>query len=118
MVFGKGIVQGVLDEVELLQNHLGLLDLHEVLKSCPTEEQKSVSIPQTAFTALQTASRQAAAFSCSQVSTSQHLCWRLRSMPWNRRRALAQMLSSGFWTSRQAVTEGLWILRRTSCRAC
>ena len=60
------------------------------LKSCPTEEQKSVSTPQTAFTALQTASRQAAAFSCSQVSTSQHLCWRLYRMPWNRRTALAR----------------------------
>ena len=96
----------------------GFLDLDEASEnSCPTEEQKSLSTLWTVLTALQTASRKATAFSCSQVSTSQHRCWRLRSMPWNRLRALAQMLSSGFWTSRKAVTEGLWILRRTSCRA-
>ena len=35
MVFGKGIVQGLLDEVEFLQNHLGLLDLNEVSEELP-----------------------------------------------------------------------------------
>lgn len=35
MVFGKGIVQGLLDEVEFLQNHLGFLDLNEVSEELP-----------------------------------------------------------------------------------
>ena len=121
----EGDGAGLLDEVEFLQNHLGLLDLDEVSEELPQEEQKSISTPQTALTALQMASRKAvafsfsqgAAFSRSQVSASQHHCWRLCRIPWSRCRALAQMLSSGFWPSRRAETEGLWILRRTPCRA-
>ena len=35
MVSGKGIVQGLLDEVEFLQNHLGLLDLDDVSEDLP-----------------------------------------------------------------------------------
>lgn len=117
MVSSKGNVQGLLDEVWLLQNDLGLLDLEEVSKSCPTEKLKPFSNLQTASTTLQMAPRMAAAFSRSQVSTSEHRCRRLCRKPKNRRQALAQMLSSGFWTSREAGTEGLWILRRTSCLA-
>ena len=33
--FRKGIMQGLLDEVEFLQNHLGLLDLNEVSEELP-----------------------------------------------------------------------------------
>ena len=35
MVSGKGIVQGLLDEVEFLQNHLDHLDLDEVSEELP-----------------------------------------------------------------------------------
>ena len=33
--FRKGIMQGLLDEVEFLQNHLGFLDLNEVSEELP-----------------------------------------------------------------------------------
>ena len=35
MVSGKGMLQGLLDEVEFLQSHLGLLDLDEVSEELP-----------------------------------------------------------------------------------
>ena len=35
MVAQKGMLQGLLDEVEFLQNHLGLLDLDEVSEELP-----------------------------------------------------------------------------------
>ena len=35
MVSGKGMVQGLLDEEEFLQNHLRLLDLDEVSEELP-----------------------------------------------------------------------------------
>ena len=83
-------MQGLLDEVEFLQNHLGLLDLNEVSEELPN---RGAEIRQHSPDGLHRTAdslKQAAAFSCSQVSTSQHLCWRLYRMPWNRRTALAR----------------------------
>ena len=37
MVARKGMLQGLLDEVEFLQSHLGLLDLDEVSEELPNK---------------------------------------------------------------------------------
>lgn len=75
----------------------------------PSREQQPLNMDSP--TPLQTASRKAAAFSRSQVSTSYTAAG--HRMPWNHRRALTQ-ISSGSLEYRQTESKCLWNLLAVS----
>ena len=108
---------GLLDEVEFLQNHLGLLDLNEVSEELP---HRGAEICQHSLDGLHRTADSLKAGRRLLLQPGQHIPTPLLETLQNALQpphGSGLMLLSRFWTPRQAETEGFWILQSTSCRA-